>query len=160
MSNPLNQTEEDYLNNLQSLRNKIKISLETCDKVLDDFSNLIFMEKNLINCSKDCFDKFSKIFSENEKNEFFDFSKLKREIAICANKCDENYKKVLDHQIKGAEISYFTYQKHLNKCKELNKNEPEKLLNCYNFKVEKIVKRFGSYFFNQRMNLVNRLNKE
>lgn len=77
------------------------------------------------------------------------------------------YKQVLDHQIIGAEISYvfylsylyfqYTYQKHIKKCKDLSGQDLEKLLNCYNSKVDKISKRFGSYYFNQRINLMNRM---
>lgn len=91
---------------IQNLRNRIKISLETCEKVLDDFSNLTFLSNTLQNCEKDCYEKFNKIFLENEKNEFFDFRESKKEFIECSNKCEDIYKNVIRHQIKGAEISY------------------------------------------------------
>ena len=96
----------DQGSNIQNLRNKIKISLETCEKVLDDFSNLTFLQKTLENCERDCHDKFHKIYNENEKNEFYNFRSLKNEFYECTNKCEDIYKQVMHHQIKGAEISY------------------------------------------------------
>ncbi len=95
--------------NIQNLRNKIKISLGTCEKVLDDFSNLTFLSNTLQNCEKDCYEKFNKIFIENEHNEIFDFVENKKEFIKCTNKCEDIYKNVMHHQIKGAEISYVNF---------------------------------------------------
>lgn len=38
--------ELNSLKEIQEIRNKIKISLNVCEKVLDNFSNLIFVEVN------------------------------------------------------------------------------------------------------------------
>ena len=40
----MNNLNENAFEEFQPLRNKINISLEVCEKVLDDFSNLIFAE--------------------------------------------------------------------------------------------------------------------
>ena len=95
-----------FYENIQSLRNRLKISLLTSEKVLDDFSNLKFLEKTLVGCEKTCYDKYTNIFKENEKNELFNFGNLKGEIVKCADKCEEIYSRVIEHQVKGAEISY------------------------------------------------------
>ena len=95
--------DNDYL---QSLRNNIKLSLLNCDKVLDDFSNLIFVEKNIIKCEKKCFELFNNVYQDNINNDLFDFSKLKNDIISCSDNCEEIYKRIIDHQIKGAEISH------------------------------------------------------
>jgi len=50
--------------------------------------------------------KYKEIYDANQKNEIFDFSNFKKELNNCVNKCDIIYRQVLDHQIKGAEISY------------------------------------------------------
>jgi hypothetical protein len=99
-------SEPELGSNIQNLRNRIKFSLETCEKVLDDFSNLTFLSDTLQTCEKDCYEKYNKIYMENEKNEFFNFRGIKNEFVECTNKCEEIYKKVMHHQIKGAEISY------------------------------------------------------
>jgi len=39
-------------------------------------------------------------------NSTFDYGNFKGELDTCVKKCDDMYKQVLDHQIKGAEISY------------------------------------------------------
>lgn len=44
----MNNLNESAFEEFQPLRNKINISLEVCEKVLDDFSNLIFAEVNII----------------------------------------------------------------------------------------------------------------
>ena len=82
--------------NIQNLRNKIKISLLTCEKVLDDFSNITFIEKTLLNCENECYNKFSKLYIDNENNEFYNFMNLKKEFIECTNQCDDIYKKVCD----------------------------------------------------------------
>jgi hypothetical protein len=43
----MNKSKENVFEEFQPLRNKINISLEVCEKVLDDFSNLIFVEVTL-----------------------------------------------------------------------------------------------------------------
>lgn len=53
-----------------------------------------------------CYNQYKSIYESNEKNNIFDFSTYKSELFNCINKCDMIYKHVLDHQIKGAEISY------------------------------------------------------
>ena len=58
------------------------------------------------NCDLNCYTKYKETFDANSNNEIFDYSKFKNELNNCVNKCDMIYKQVLDHQIKGAEISY------------------------------------------------------
>jgi hypothetical protein len=78
----------------------------TSEKVLDDFSNLKFIEQTLTNCDKNCYEKYNSIYLQNENNEYFNFSRLKGEVIDCTEKCEEIYRKIIDHQVKGAEISY------------------------------------------------------
>jgi len=40
----MNNLKENAFDEYQSLRNKINISIRVCEKVLDDFSNLVFAE--------------------------------------------------------------------------------------------------------------------
>jgi len=106
------------INEIQKQRLKINLSLKICENVLDDFSNTVFMEVKIIklirnkikkvlkNCDINCYSKYKEIYNSNEKNSFFDFEKFKNELNDCVNKCDMIYRHVLDHQIKGAEISY------------------------------------------------------
>lgn len=67
---------------------------------------MILNKKVLKNCDLNCYNKHKEIFDANQKNDIYDFSKFKDELNNCVNKCDIIYKHVLDHQIKGAEISY------------------------------------------------------
>jgi hypothetical protein len=89
----------------QGLRNKIKISLDVCEKVLDDFSNLNFVEISLMTCEQGCYSKYFELFNESEKSQC-NYKNLKNELYDCTARCDDLYRKVLDHQAKGAEISY------------------------------------------------------
>lgn len=65
----------------------------------------------------------------------------------------------MSHQIKGNEISYYTYEKQLKKCQDYKSDDALKLLECYNYKLNKLAMRFSSYYLNQRLNLIDRINK-
>lgn len=106
-------SQKNINDDLQEKRNKIKLSLEVCENVLDDFTNLIFVEDVLKDCEKRCYDQYSKIFKENERDVFFNFKKLKEDFVECTSKCDDVYQRIIDHQIKGAEISYVRFQPDL-----------------------------------------------
>jgi hypothetical protein len=100
------------LDEIQKKRLAVKISISICEKVLDNFSNTTFLDvliwliKNFSKkCESECYEKYSKLFSSNESNQLFNFKNLRDEFLSCTNKCDTLYKAVLDHQIKGAEIS-------------------------------------------------------
>jgi len=142
----------------QKLRIKNRFSIELTEKVLYEFSNIHLIENKTKNCETNCFDKFSVQYNSNKDNKYYNFDELLNNISSCSENCEEFYRKITDHQKKGAEISYFTFQKQLTKCKDLHMNEPDKLLNCYNYKISKVFKRFGTYYFNQRINLVQRFN--
>ena len=95
-------------------------------------------------------DKYSQIFNENKFHDYFNFQELHNDIKDCSYNCEEIYRRV--HQEKSSEISYvnnfykkLSFEKHINKCKSSYLNEPEKLLNSYNYKLGNISKRFGSY---------------
>jgi hypothetical protein len=110
--------------NLEEIQNKrvsIKISLDICSKVLDNFANLSLLEvsiiksnnyifkikKNIKNCESECYDKYIKMFnsSTNENKYFMNYKHLKDDLVACTNICDSMYKQVIEHQRKGAEIS-------------------------------------------------------
>lgn len=97
----MNFKEEEQI---QNLRNKIKFSTLTCERVLDNFSNLVFVEKTLQTCEQECYDKYNKIY--NEKDTIKNYSNIKTDFIDCIDKCEQIYKRIIDHQIKGAEISY------------------------------------------------------
>jgi hypothetical protein len=60
----------------------------------------------LKNCEKECYDKYLKIYKDNEFDGYFNFQKFKSELVQCTSKCEDIYQRIIDHQIKGAEISY------------------------------------------------------
>lgn len=74
--------------------------------------------------------------------------------------CEEIYNRIKSHQIKGTEISYYTFEKQLKKCQDYKNEDPLKLISCYNYKLNKLSMRFGSYYLNQRLNLIDRLSKQ
>lgn len=59
------------------------------------------------------------IYDKNQNNSTFDFTNFNSNLENCSKKCDDMYKQVLEHQIKGAEISYviihfiFKYSIHI-----------------------------------------------
>lgn len=57
-------------------------------------------------CDVDCYEKYNKVYDDNKNNKLFDFAGLKSDLNNCTNKCENIYKQVIDHQAKGAEISY------------------------------------------------------
>lgn len=99
-------SEKLKIDNLQHLKLKLSLSLDICEKVLNDFSNIIFSENVLINCERNCYDKYNLIYENEKNNKNFYFKSLNNEIIDCTQKCDSIYQQILDHQIKGAEISY------------------------------------------------------
>ncbi len=58
------------------------------------------------NCEKECFEKYGKLFKERRNDDLFDFKNFKSELVECSVKCEERYRRVIEHQVKGAEISY------------------------------------------------------
>jgi hypothetical protein len=56
------------------------------------------------NCETGCLNQYSEMFKKAEED--FDYYSLKEDIGKCMKKCDELYKNVIEHQGKGAEISY------------------------------------------------------
>lgn len=99
-----------------------------------------------------------KQYEENKLKEFFSFQNLKEDIIKCDTMCQVVYDRVQEHQIKGSEISYYTFDKHIKNCQDINSDDPIKLLKCYNYKISKVNSRFASYYFNQRNNLIDRYN--
>jgi predicted transcriptional regulator len=97
----MNFKEEEQI---QNLRNKIKFSTLTCEKVLNNFSNLNFVEKTLQSCEQECYDKYNKIYSDEDNSK--NYQNIKTNFIECTDKCEQIYKRIIDHQVKGAEISY------------------------------------------------------
>lgn len=128
-------------------RNRLLASLncDLVDKSVRNFRQIGLFVRTVDKCEKKCIEKADEW--ENGQLE-----KLKE----CANECEEVYRRVLEHQEKGCEITYFTLEKHVDKCFDLWGKEPEKLLECLNYKVGKLAARFGSYYLNQRANLSKR----
>jgi hypothetical protein len=116
---------------INDLRNKIKISVKICDRVLNEFSNLGFievkyfkyLENTLSECDRNCLDIYEKVYESNLDNKFFNFKQLRDDISSCTSKCEKIYKHIIDHQIKGSEISYV--------CKIIIYNENSKLKFIY-----------------------------
>lgn len=74
-------------------------------------------------------------------------------------KCEDLYSQVQDHQYKGGDISIYTFEKQLQKCRDFKSEDSLQFLKCYNYKLNKLGSRFDNYYFKQRMNLIDRLNK-
>ena len=58
------------------------------------------------NCDRSCYEKYKEVYDVNLNNTTFDYGNFKGELDNCVRKCDDMNSQVLDHQIKGAEISY------------------------------------------------------
>ncbi len=87
-----------------------------------------------------------------------DWKERKIQLSICGKFCEDKVDKLLSHQVKSAEIAYYTFEKQLKKCDDFKSEDPLQLLNCYNYKVSKLNTRFSTYYLNQRANLIDRLN--
>ena len=94
------------LDDFQKLRIKNRFSIEITEKVLYEFSNIYFIESITKNCEKSCYDKFNDVYNNNKDNKYFNFDDLLKNISTCSEQCEEPYRKVTEHQKKGAEISY------------------------------------------------------
>ena len=148
---------------IQAQRLRIILSIDTAKRVFQNFGNMNFALNTIKQCENSCYEKITKEMHESEQKDFKEYKSTREETLNCIDKCDDIYNKIMHHQIKSAEISNFTFSKHIKKCKELNIGETvdiSKLLSCYEYKVNKLVSRFGSYYFNQRMNLISREAKQ
>lgn len=110
------------------------------------------------------FVKYDKEYDSSNQNcnitiNYLDWLSYKTKLGLCMTDCEAIYEKIKGHQTKGAEISYYTFEKQINKCKNFKSEDPVKLLSCYNYKVGKLAMRFGSYYLNQKMNLIERIDK-
>ena len=72
-------------------------------------------------------------------------------------RCEDLYDQVNLHQFKGADISVFTFEKQLQKCRDYKSEDPIQFLKCYNYKLNKLGSRFDSYYAKQRSNLIERI---
>jgi len=96
----------EKLEEAQKLRITSKFSISITDKVLDEFANIIFIENKMKLCEKACHNKYYELYEKNKNNQYFNFGELSDNISSCSYDCEEDYRRITDHQKKGSEISY------------------------------------------------------
>lgn len=117
------------------------------------------------NCHSNCLLNYGLIYEkslnssdENVLSNDLNYWKNKKlELSSCNKFCEDKVEEIMSHQSKGCAISYYTFERQLNKCKTFKSEEIIDLLKCYEFKVGKIISRFDSYYYHKRINLINRI---
>ena len=159
---------DEELIEISNKRKDIIESVFKTEDVLDKFSDLKnifvsfnFNEKYMRNCHSKCNLDYKDIYEKsinstiNEESNFWKYKK--HEFAACNKFCEDKVEEIISHQSKGCAISYYTFERQLNKCKAYKSEEVIDLLKCYEFKIGKIMSRFDSYYYHKRINLINRI---
>jgi len=148
---------EEHLKIIGNKREEVLNNILLTEKSLENFSQLQLLLPKIKNCNKECLEKFSET---KIKEKYSNWHEKKIQLTNCFGFCEDKYKNVLNHQIKGAEISFFTFEKQIKKCLDYKSEDPIKLLECIDYKVGKLTTRFNAYYLNQRNNLIDRVLQE